>query len=68
VVSDLTPGAQPPAEHLLRDCLALGAPAPGRTPAKLRLEAVLGAELAQRLVKTLTIGSRGHRSAGPRHT
>jgi hypothetical protein len=47
-----------PAEHLLRDCLALSAPVE-RRPARLRLEDALGPELTQRLVTTLTVGSRG---------
>jgi len=59
MVSDLTSGRQLPAEHLLRHCLALGSPAAGRVPVRLRLEAALGPELARKLVATLTIGSRG---------
>jgi hypothetical protein len=45
-------------EHLLRHCLALGTPAARRPPARVRLEQALGPELAQRLLTTLTVGSR----------
>jgi hypothetical protein len=48
-----------PLEQLLRHCLALGAPAAGRPPARVRLEQALGPELAHRLLKALTAGSRG---------
>ena len=44
--------------HLLRDCLALGRPARRRPPAKVRLEAELGPELAQKLVTSLSAQSR----------
>ena len=44
--------------HLLRDCLALGRPARRRPPAKARLEAELGPELAQKLVTSLSAQSR----------
>ena len=44
--------------HLLRDCLALGRPGRRRPPAKLRLEAELGPELAQKLVTSLSAHSR----------
>ena len=40
--------------QLLRDCLALGGPGRSRPPAKVRLEAALGPELAQRLVRSLS--------------
>ena len=40
--------------HLLRDCLALGRPMRRRPPAKVRLEAELGPELAQKLVSSLS--------------
>ena len=39
--------------HLLRDCLALGKPAPHRPPAQVRLEEALGPELARKLVASL---------------
>ena len=39
--------------QLLRDCLALGRPRRRRPPAKVRLEEALGAELAQKLLKSL---------------
>ena len=39
--------------QLLRDCLALGRPGRRRPPAKVRLEEALGAELAQKLLKSL---------------
>jgi hypothetical protein len=44
--------------HLLRDCLALGRPVRRRPPAKVRLEAELGPELAQRLVTSLSAQNR----------
>ena len=44
--------------HLLRDCLALGHPARRRAPAKVRLEAELGPELAQKLVSSLSAAPR----------
>jgi hypothetical protein len=44
--------------HLLRDCLALGRPVRRRAPAKVRLEAELGPELAQRLVSSLSAAPR----------
>lgn len=44
--------------HLLRDCLAMGRPKPGRQPAKLRLEAALGPELARRLLRSLSAERR----------
>jgi hypothetical protein len=47
-----------PPEQLLRHCLALGTPV-RRPSAKVRLEQELGPELAQRLLTTLTVGSRG---------
>lgn len=40
--------------HLLRDCLALGQPVLRRPPAKVRLEAALGPDLARKLVRTLS--------------
>ncbi len=40
--------------HLLRDCLALGRPQRRRPPAKVRLEAALGPELARKLVRSLS--------------
>ena len=40
--------------HLLRDCLALGHPERRRLPAKVRLEAELGPELARKLVASLS--------------
>jgi len=40
--------------HLLRDCLALGRPERRRPPAKVRLEAELGPELARKLVASLS--------------
>ena len=49
----------PPAEELLRACFALGTPECRRPSITSRLEEALGPELAQRLVKTLTTGSRG---------
>jgi hypothetical protein len=56
---DLTPRPSPPAEQLLRDCLALGTPGLHKPPALMRLEAVLGPELTRRLLASLTVGSRG---------
>jgi hypothetical protein len=44
--------------HLLRDCLALGRPVRRRPPAKVRLEAELGPEFAQKLVSSLSHPSR----------
>ncbi len=44
--------------HLLRDCLALGHPVRRRAPAKVRLEAELGPELAQKLVSSLSAAPR----------
>jgi hypothetical protein len=44
--------------HLLRDCLALGHPGHRRAPAKVRLEAELGPELAQKLVSSLSAAPR----------
>jgi hypothetical protein len=44
--------------HLLRDCLALGHPVRRRAPAKVRLEAELGSELAQKLVSSLSAAPR----------
>ena len=41
--------------QLLRDCLALGRPGRRRPPAKVRLEEALGPELAQKLVKSLSV-------------
>jgi len=49
----------PPAEQLLRDCLALGTPGLHRPPALARLEEALGPELTRRLLASLTVGSRG---------
>lgn len=48
-----------PVEELLRACFALGTPERRRPSVKSRLDEALGPELAQRLVRTLTIGSRG---------
>jgi hypothetical protein len=45
--------------HVLRDCLALGKPGKRRAPAKVRLEAALGPEFAERLLRSL--GSRQQR-------
>lgn len=45
--------------HVLRDCLALGKPGKRRAPAKVRLEAALGPELAAKLLRSL--GSREQR-------
>jgi hypothetical protein len=53
------PRSYVPAEQLLLHCLALGSPASPREPAQARLEEALGPELAQRLIATLTAGSRG---------
>lgn len=56
---DYTPEPEPPAEQLLRDCLALGTPGLLRPPALVRLEEALGPELTRRLLASLTVGSRG---------
>ena len=56
---DLVPRTTVPAEQLLLHCLALGHPGKPREPALERLEEALGPELAQRLITTLTTGSRG---------
>jgi hypothetical protein len=56
---DLIPRSGVPVEHLLLHCLALGQPSSSREPAQERLEEVLGRELAQQLIATLTTGSRG---------
>ncbi len=42
---------------LLRHCLSLGT-AENRVPARLRLEAAIGTELARRLIESLTAHSR----------
>jgi len=55
----MTPRRRIPVDLLLRHVLALGSPARRRPPAKVRLEEALGPELAQQLVTTLTVGSRG---------
>jgi len=60
---DLVLRSNAPVEHLLRHCLSLGRPAQPRVPAKVRLEAALGPDLAGRLLATLTAGSRS-RSSG----
>jgi hypothetical protein len=39
--------------HVLRDCLALGKPGKRRAPAKVRLVAALGPELAAKLLRSL---------------
>jgi hypothetical protein len=57
-ISNLPSRPEVPAEHLLRHCLALGMPARSPRPVKARLEEALGPELANKLVATLTIGSR----------
>ncbi len=44
--------------HLLRDCLALGHPERRHPPAKVRLEAELGPELARKLVASLSEPSK----------
>jgi hypothetical protein len=57
---------QPPAStrareqdlHLLRDCLALGVPEKRRRPAKVRLEEAVGPELAQKLLRSLSVAER----------
>jgi len=46
-------------EQLLRHCFSPGVPASRRVPASVRLEEALGPDLARRLVRTLTVGSRG---------
>lgn len=46
-------------ELLLRHCFALGGPGEQRrVPARLRLEAALGPELARKLIASLTVSSR----------
>jgi hypothetical protein len=56
---DLIPRPNAPVEQLLLHCLALGRPASQREPVQERLQEALGPELAQRLIATLTSGSRG---------
>jgi hypothetical protein len=55
---DLVPRSSVPVEQLLLHCLALGKPSSRRGTAQERLEKALGRELAQRLIATLTVGSR----------
>jgi hypothetical protein len=55
----LWPRPYAPAEALLRHCFALGAPDRRRPSVRARLDEALGPELAQQLVTTLTLGSRG---------
>ena len=53
-VESTPPGTAARNLQLLRDCLALGRPGRRRPPAKVRLEEALGAELAQKLLKSLS--------------